>query len=63
MCFTTPVCDFNEQITCHRYQAANWSKKTWAHVRLGVGKTSKKGGHYRVYSSVLNGSESETYMA
>jgi hypothetical protein len=59
MCFMTPRCDLNEQITCHRYRATVPSKE--AFTTGGAVQVIPERivwwnkGNYRVYSSFFNG--------
>lgn len=60
MCFMAATCNVSEQITCHRYRAAPETQRDGAVVQLPV-RNSKKGGYYRGYSSVFNGSFTDTF--
>eukprot|EP01040_Poterioochromonas_malhamensis_P013242 gene13244-14543_t len=50
MCFMTPKCDLEEQITCHRYKAAIAGNDV-----IPERITSTGSNNYRLYSSVFNG--------
>ena len=53
-CFMTPVCDLSEQITCHRYKHDRTLSQP---VRI-----LDSPGYYKVYSSVNNGTMTDTFM-
>jgi len=56
LCFMTPTCNLSEQITCHRYKHD---------VRTSVGqvvRVSTRISHYKVYSSMYNGSFTDSNM-
>jgi hypothetical protein len=55
MCFMTPVCDLNEQITCHRYQARKKESDTDKSFLILPERISS-GSNYRLYSSIFDGS-------
>lgn len=69
MCFTAPKCNLSEQITCHRYQSlvvpitAGKGSSTVIGEEMTAVKLSKNKNHYRYYSSLLNGSVSDSFLA
>jgi hypothetical protein len=54
LCFMTPKCNLSEQITCHRYKH---DLRTGQAVRV-----STRNPHYKVYSSIYNGSFTDSNM-
>ncbi len=50
MCFMTPKCDLEEQLTCHRYKATAIGNDV---VPERISTTGSN--NYRLYSSVFNG--------
>ena len=70
MCFYTPTCDMEEQITCHRYKAAWTADGTLSsggantlvrsQLKLTAVRTHAPG-YYRLYSSMFDGNRTDTY--
>jgi hypothetical protein len=54
MCFMTPVCDLNEQITCHRYEAKVKNNVKDKSILILPERISS-GSNYRLYSSIFDG--------
>ncbi len=60
MCFMVSACNVSEQITCHRYRAAPERQKDGSLLQMPL-RNSNKNGYYRGYSSIFNGSFTDTF--
>jgi hypothetical protein len=63
MCFMSPNCEIDEQVTCHRYKAANEIEAQGIENKIHKPiRNININGYYRVYSSMFDGNISDTYM-
>lgn len=79
LCFTAPVCNVSEQITCHRYKPKVTvtkgpplpinplnpliqDRQKAIKVTIQPVKISLKPSHYKVFSSIFNGSFTDSHM-
>ncbi len=61
MCFMASTCNTSEQITCHRYRAAVPERQSDGSILHMPIRNSQKNGYYRGYSSIFNGSVTDTF--
>jgi hypothetical protein len=62
LCFMAPTCNVSEQITCHRYKPRVTVSADGKHVTIQPVKISPKPSHYKVFSSIFNGSFTDSHM-